>query len=57
MDLEHHRAGSSLGSVYGISTSVVAIGGTPSWSAWPMYYADPFSMPIVDGEVLHLPRS
>jgi hypothetical protein len=21
------------------------------------YYADPFSMPIVDGEVLHLPRS
>jgi hypothetical protein len=22
-----------------------------------MYYADPFSMPIVDGEVLHLPRS
>jgi hypothetical protein len=21
------------------------------------YYAGPFSMPIVDGEVLHLPRS
>jgi hypothetical protein len=22
-----------------------------------MYYADPFSMPIVDGEVLHIPQS
>jgi hypothetical protein len=33
------------------------MGMTPWRSACSTYYADPVDMPIVDGEVLHLPRS
>jgi hypothetical protein len=40
------------------TTEIASVGGvfTPSGELNGAY-ADPFSMPIVDGEVLHLPRA
>jgi hypothetical protein len=48
----------TVSSMWSSHRSAGAVIGMAPWSsAWSMYYADPFDMPIVDGEVLHLLRS